>query len=1459
LPDVPTVAETVAALGSALVSECGVPAAQVETVVDPADPTALAASVDRAAREADEVLVFYYIGHGLISAGGRLYLATRATDHHIDGLSFKALPYETVRDTVAGSAARTVILVLDCCYSGRADWPAAVLGDRHQVTKVQGCYLLASAAGHEQALAPPDENCTAFTGGLIRLLRAGDPAGPPEITLDHAYRYLARALPAAGRPSPRRLAADHAGDLVLAANRAYRPPLARPPRLPRADPAADAACPYPGLAAFDIDDGRFFFGRDALVAELLDALAEPCGGPVAVVGPSGSGKSSLLRAGLLPAMRERPPAGRSARWRHLLMTPGDEPMRALAGQLRAGGREPPDDAGAASDPARVGQAIARLARPPAGRGGTAADGDADPVVIIVDQFEELFTLCRDQAQRDAFVEALCAAGECDGGGRPPARVLISIRADFYSRCSGYRQLLAALRERQVLVGPMAADELRQAIEGPARLAGLALEPGLVEILLREAGAHRPSGHDPGILPLLSHALLATWQQREGRVLTVAAYRASGGVEKAVAATADSAYASLDEAGKRAAKRMLLRMVQVGDGVDDTRRRVRLAELADAVDPSAREQVLHRLVEARLVTVDRDTAEITHEALLRAWPLLREWVDADRDRLRMQQQVSVAARAWHASGCDPSLLYRGGQLAATLARLNAQPAADLGAPAGEFVRASVAQHRRAALRQRAITAALAVLAVLALGAAGLAVSQQHATRSERRVALQQRDVALSRQLASQARGLREGDPNLAKQLAVMAYRVAPTTEAINSLISGAGAPGTIAARAGGVAYSPDGRRLLISFLDGGPAVRVWDIQRHTWAATLTGQGETWSMALSRDGRFVAAGGASRDVPLWDLADPSKATPIHTLTGHAGDVWSVAFSSNSRILATGGTEGAVRLWDPASRKPPLSVLAVPSERRRPVTSLSFSPDGRVLAATDDAGTRLWQVSNPRRPALLATVAKKDGGGGQAAFSRGGMLATGDQHRLMLWDLANAKRPKRITTLPFQGPIVEMAFSPDGRTLAASDDGGHVKMWYLAIPWSPVPIPGITGHRGGAVNSIAFAPDGRTIATASIDDQTVRLWDLAGSRRSIILEGLDTRADHLSLAEMGTGHTTAVAQHRDKATLWDVQDPQRPAARAQMPIESNDVIAFTPDGRTMARAIPGHLDAEVPSGAEVPTAARPALRRADDVLELWDISDPRKPVRRARVTRPPGEVQSLAFRRDGRVLATAGDTGPTKIWDIADPGTPRVLAVINRPARGVPPNSTISMSPTADILVAGRNDGAAQLWNLSDPRRPGKIAELDGQAQGVGSCEFSPHGRILFCFARGAGRLWDVSDPGRPHALPALALSEDKFAMWSAAFSQDSRLLAIADGKGAQLWDLADPLHSVIRAEIPEAWESVAFSANGRILMGRTLNNGITTWQIDAEAAADRACGTIGEYSTPEEWQRHAPEIPFRRPCD
>ena len=413
-----------------------------------------------------------------------------------------------------------------------------------------------------------------------------------------------------------------------------------------------AAAPYRGLASFQPEDAAWFFGREDLTARLVGlASAAPAPGvPLTVVGPSGSGKSSLLRAGLIPSMPDWP------RRRLALFTPGATPLRELARQLALldPGRDPadPDPADPAilagtsrveavlrSDPGEV----PRLAP------GLTPDGSDPRLLIVVDQFEEIFTACRDEAERQRFITAICAL-------TGPAVVVAALRADFYDRALRFPELARALQERQVVVVPMTRHEVRSAIVEPASLARLAVEDGLVELLLRDLAPHAPDGgpagaaHEAGALPLLSHALLTTWSHSHGGRLTVADYQASGGIRNAIARTADLVYEALDEDQRDIARRLFLRLVYVADDAPETRRSVPLAELRNWPGEAATSgQVLGRFVAERLITVDAETAQITHEALLTAWPLLRAWIDANREGLRVRRRLSDAARAWDEAG------------------------------------------------------------------------------------------------------------------------------------------------------------------------------------------------------------------------------------------------------------------------------------------------------------------------------------------------------------------------------------------------------------------------------------------------------------------------------------------------------------------------------------------------------------------------------------------------------------------------------------------------------------------------------------------------------------------------------------------------------------------------------------------------------------------------------------------
>ena len=451
---------------------------------------------------------------------------------------------------------------------------------------------------------------------------------------------------------------------------------------------AQAACPFKGLEPFDVGDAELFFGRERLVAELVARL--PGTSLLGVIGPSGSGKSSAVRAGLLPALAAGVLPG-SERWTRVLLRPGEQPGAALAGAL-----------GGVSLPA----ALDRL------EPGTR-------LLVVVDQFEEVFTACTEPAERAAFLDALASAAAADAEGR--LLVVLALRADFYGACASHPRLARLLGGNQVLVGPMRPDELGRAIEEPAAAAGLVVEPELVARLVEET-AGRTGG-----LPLLSTTLLELWERRSGDRLTIGAYERTGGVNGAVARLAERAYDRLSPAEAAVARNMLVRLAGAGEAEVAVERQVPLAELDLGRDAAAR-RVLDVLTANRLVTVGGETVEVAHEALLREWPRLRGWLEQDAEARRLHRHITLAAREWDAGGRDPGELYRGARLASAL-DLAAEHGDALNRLEREFLDEARLVSERESVRARRINRRLrlllagALVALVAAGAAGLVALHQ----------------------------------------------------------------------------------------------------------------------------------------------------------------------------------------------------------------------------------------------------------------------------------------------------------------------------------------------------------------------------------------------------------------------------------------------------------------------------------------------------------------------------------------------------------------------------------------------------------------------------------------------------------------------------------------------------------------------------------------------------------------
>jgi WD40 repeat protein len=1206
---------------------------------------------------------------------------------------------------------------------------------------------------------------------------------------------------------------------------------------PQPEPPA-GVCPYRGLASYRQEDARWFFGRErsteALVRLLRSAAGTGTGGLVMLVGASGAGKSSLLNAGLATALEEGALGGDGEDGGRpvLRLVPGADPLTELTGRIpelepvlsatQTGGPDidhPPEFAHAVREAvASWAQREAATARP----------------VVIVDQFEEAFTLCSDEAVRRTFVQLLHAACTPAGPDTPaPALVLLGIRADFYERCLDHPELADALQHRHMVLGPLTGAELREAVTGPARAVGLELEPGLAELIVREVSADGPRGaHEAGVLPLLSHALLATWQRRKAGRLTVAGYRAAGGIQGAVAATAERAWSGLDPAARTAARLLLLRLVRLGEDTQATRRRgTRRRLAAESTDPAKTEESLEALVRARLVTLDAETVEITHEALLTAWPRLREWIDEDRSDHLLRQRIEEDGRSWEGSNRDSSLLYRGSRL--EQARTWAKSAGDtyLTRSAVEFLAASVRLRRRTVLIARGAVSALVVLALVAVGSAV--------------VAWQQRNDAVFEQVVAEADRVQSTDPSLSARIDLVAHRLRPDDEGTNTrLISIVNAPlaTPLTGHTGAVyltSFSPDGKLLATASYD--RTVRLWDVsdRRHPKALgrPLAG-GTSWvsSAVFSPDGRTLASAGDDGRIRRWDLADPRHPKPLGApLTGHRGTIYLIAFSPDGRTLASAGEDRTVRLWTTGDAKKPPVVLTGAGAA---VRSVAWSPDGRTLAAGGDDNTiRLWDTADPRRPRAYDKVLKGHTGlVHSVAFSPDGSeLASGSaDDSVRLWDVTDPADPAPVGSplTGHSGPVWSVAFSPDGRMLAAASADSTASLWNVSDPAYPSQVGEPLAGSSGEMYALGFSPDGRTLATGS-GDSKVRLWsipagDLVGSSGAF-------RRD---------GEVLATAGRDGRIRLWNVTDPARPVALGEpfTPVvrDPDSQVLFSPDGRTLAVLTTGRV-------------------------HLWNVTDPAHPapygpalVLRSRFMGP----DALAFSPDGRTLATAYDSRNLQLWDVTDPAHP----VSHGPITGHKGYiDGLAFSPDGRTLASGSADGTIRLWKVTDPARPTPLGKpLTGHTGPVNVLVFSPDGHTL---ASGGNddtvRLWNVADPAHAERTGG-ALTGHTEAVVSLTYSRDGSTLASGGNDNTvRLWDVADPAAAgpIGQSMSPSAKTGsfLSFSPDSRMLGVSSGADTIRLWDLDVDDAISRICATTANVLTRQTWEEYLPRLSYDPPCD
>jgi WD40 repeat protein/serine/threonine protein kinase len=1156
----------------------------------------------------------------------------------------------------------------------------------------------------------------------------------------------------------------------------------------------DVKNPYLGLRSFQEADAANFFGRDTLTHTLLERLRDSRF--LAVIGPSGSGKSSVVKAGLIPALRNNALAG-SENWFITQMTPGRQPLEELETALLRIAVNPPASLLAQLQANERG--LLRAAK-------RALLDDDSQLLLVIDQFEELFTQTTDEASRVFFLDSLTTAVTDP---RSCLHLVITLRADFYDRPLQYADFGRLLRAHQETVLPLAAEELAAAITRPAERAGLRLESGLASAMITDL--HR----QPGALPLLQYTLTELVEQRRGHILTQSDYAAMGGIAGALGRRAEALFTDLDETGQDTVRQLFLRLVALGDDEALTRCRAPYAELlALAPERDHAANVMERYGRYRLLTFDHDpatrtpTVELAHEALLQAWPRLRQWLDEGQAGLRQQRLLANATAEWEEAGRVPGFLLRRARLDqfaewAQRTPLTISPAerafldASLEARQEREAVEAVRQEHEAMLERRSRQRLRALVSVLLVATTVATILTLYAF-NQYRIAQAEGRQATARELAAAAISNLDVDPERSVLLAIHAISETveagepAVPEAVDALhqsivqlrgrytLRGTGSPTcTGEIWCSDMAYSPDGTLLMTTGFDGSAA--IWDAETGAPLLTLTGhEGPVIGVAFHPQGSQVATAGADGTVSLWPVVEllakneTESATPAVTLNGHEGNVVDVAFSADGALLATAGRDDTARVWDTTTGE----IVLTLSGHEGSVRDVVFTADGDFLVTgSSDTTVRIWDLVTGETAAVLAGHERNIYD--IAMSPEETLLASASSDgTVKLWELSwdgeavSAGEPTTIVAGDHSGFVYGVAFSGDGRLLATGGVDATAQVWDVE---SGHRLLTLAGH-SGPVTNLAFSPDGRTLTSGSLDG-TVRAWDVTpeGGREWLTLVGHRTLSFDVSYSP--DGRFLATASFDGTAMIWDAATGERLQTLMTSPAPVAAAV-FSPDGRRLATA------------------------SFDGTVVLWNAASGE---RLLTLEGHQGPVPDVAFHPDGSLLATGGKDSTVRLWDTATGEVVHVFAEHERELE------RIVFSPDGRWLASASLDGTARLFDVVSREQVSVLAGHEGWVLGVA---FNAGGDQLA--TTGDDRqvlVWDVRDVTNPQLL--LTLSGHQGEVWNAAFSPDGSMLATISFDGfVNLWDVSpsktEPANrKLLSLGRENDGRELAFSPDGRFL--------------------------------------------------
>jgi len=1174
--------------------------------------------------------------------------------------------------------------------------------------------------------------------------------------------------------------------------------------------------PYKGLRAFQEADAADFFGRASLVDQLVERLCEPhpFARFLAVVGPSGSGKSSVVKAGLIPRLRTGA-LPNSANWYYVEMAPGPSPLVELGTALRSIAVNPPGDLEQqlATDTAGLARLVNQIVP------------EGTELVLVIDQFEEVFTLLQDEPQRVHLMRALIQA-VTDPNSR--IRIIVTLRADFYDRPLMYPGFSDALRKRTEVVIPLTPEELRETILRPAQRVQLGLEAGLIDAIVGDVASQ------PGALPLLQYALTDLYETCKGHPLTLRAYREGGQVMGALARRADEIYHGLGDDGRESARQLLLRLVTLGEGVEDTRRRAQWAELPD--DDETR-RVIDVMARYRLLTIDRDpitrspTVEVAHEALIRTWERLREWLQTSREDLRTQRRLAAAATEWQNAKRDPSFLASGARLE-QFGEWSKKTTIALNRNETEYLRTSLAERDRQARAEEArkareaatarlarnfqrVTAVLAIVGVLAVGAgifAGvrasdaeqrvslaaqtltpvpqtlvaaqstLSASNIRATeiarqvqRGERRIDALQIASSANLLLASDA-----GNAELAALLSISSLRTEYTYQAEAASWDAASRLASIRRYTGhsqgilAVAYSPDGKQILTGSADN--TAILWDVQTGAQLRTFKGHTAIISgVAFSPDGKQILTGSADKTARLWDV---QTGTEIRQFKGHTEAITAVSFSSDGKRVLTGSQDMTARLWDAQTG----TEIRQFKGHTGKVNAAAMSSDGkRVLTGSDDklaiwwnadTGEQIRAFREAKAPILAVAI---------SANNKVAALSSADAY-LSLWD---ATTDSVGFNLELSNDVIYgLAFSPDGSVLLGAGDNHSIVAFPGTLPTSEpqseqaktLRAP-FSGH-DGRVTSVAFSPDGKTFVSGS-EDGTARLW--RADMSSLFRETAPQPSELHGVSVSPDGKFLLTAGGDGEVQLWDAAT----LANVRTFSGHEDAVTaalFTPDGKRVfttswdktarlwdaqtgaeIRKFEGHTD-YILCAALSPDGKWAVTGSTDRTARVWDLESGQT---LRTLTGHAGQINAVVVSSDGKRILTGSADKTARLWDAQTGALIQTLTLTDSEV------TVVAFSPDAKLILAGSSNGTVQLWSADGS----VVGQLSGHTGAVSAAVFSPDGKLILTGgADKTARLWDVQSRTEirrftRHGGPVLG----------AAFSPDGQALFTVGNDGmVHRWD-------------------------------------------------------------------------------